>query len=1339
MKKRLLSAVLAMAMVLTLLPMSVFAAPAASAAGDGKETATYIAKNGTYGETVITGAPGWYAQVKGTDDEKNKTYYIEITQGFIISGKYYGGTTLPMKQDKDGNDTTTPLSTTFTSIGNVTAAMGDATSVTADVYSGSLTITGNKLTSITVRDTKQDGSKSEVSLPSGWPTVDDKAFTLSLTNVDSNDDISVSGMTAAVAGRITLDNSSLGDITLDGTVGTKSAAQTVELKNGSESGAIAVTGGTSSNKITVANSEATTISMTSPGGSIEVSGQSKTGNITVSSNATEAKAVAVPSVRVTGGEVGDITRDTDRSTSANSITVSGGRTSAKAISTANGSVTVTSAKTTTIAVTDGSVTVNGPTANTGVITLGNGGAGKASIKVTGSNNKIAGITNTAATLTVDLPADPTNNYGTILDAQNKYNGHNVKGGTFAAKVPAGWLANKGADALVFELSANSEFTYYNGSQLGTALTAQNLAAGNTLTYVGSGGTPAQTITFKNGKDAAGNDVVWGVLKSDGYTPIILPTQVAGVTVNSWFDGVTTYPAGSNYTTPAGTETSVELNAQEMSANASKLLNATAHSTTVDKSVYVSLSGTVITVSGGVSTGNQSGGGIPVTINLYTDVDDTPVPVDVVYNPTSGAVTFAAGQTLGKGMTLEASGYSGLDTLRLSNGTKYTLNGSAIKVLAGDLEIDSSSTEVVVTARASGLNNEQNKALADDLGTSAAFDWSGSPLMAQAVNAAAATISESQLTSWVTKALQTAWQAKNTGKVPDNVASVVGGFDQVSLIPYLAVNVTAYNENGTMTATLVPSYRVVVKVGSANALYKEVFKNTSNGDADGNYIVQTGRALGSLAGELGQIDVTLNLNATLGGAYMHQDSTYVYEGTSGTFEITHGSTNGLGTVVLNTTAPLVTMEDKDGNDIGAYDVLQAAVNDAEEGDVITVGLGYKGSTSISVTGVARTFTIKTEGSHNITSNASGATVTPDKTGKTFTVQLTRDTAAPGQNIVVASVTGGVASVSANPATAGQTVTVTLTPATGYVSNGVTVKTNAGTTVSVSGNGNVYTFVMPANAATVTVTPSFRVTDNKVTINVSPTNSGTATIYTGSTDGKVDQGGTAIVTVKPNSGYRTMDITLRADNGRTVSSTRQSEDVWNITVPSGATSVTVTPSFDRDNNTPFVDVKYADWASTYVSWFYNKGYTTGKDSMFTFKPTDNVTRQELVSFLWKANGSVKMTNYANPFTDVYTSDWAYDAILWAAANGLVDTSSRTFGKTVAATRAEVVTVLYKYAGSQPVSSQNGFVDVSANASYAKAVTWAELTGVTNGKDNRNTFKPNDLITRQEVAKMIYVAET
>ena len=111
--------------------------------------------------------------------------------------------------------------------------------------------------------------------------------------------------------------------------------------------------------------------------------------------------------------------------------------------------------------------------------------------------------------------------------------------------------------------------------------------------------------------------------------------------------------------------------------------------------------------------------------------------------------------------------------------------------------------------------------------------------------------------------------------------------------------------------------------------------------------------------------------------------------------------------------------------------------------------------------------------------------------------------------------------------------------------------------------------------------------------------------------------------------------------------------------------------------------------------------------------------------------------NPFTDVHTSDYYYDAVLWAVQNGITTgTSATTFSPDATVTRAQVVTFLWR-ANGQPAAGNSGFVDVSSNAYYAKAVAWASQHNITSGAGN-GKFSPNAVCTRAQIVTFLYRAQ-
>ena len=168
------------------------------------------------------------------------------------------------------------------------------------------------------------------------------------------------------------------------------------------------------------------------------------------------------------------------------------------------------------------------------------------------------------------------------------------------------------------------------------------------------------------------------------------------------------------------------------------------------------------------------------------------------------------------------------------------------------------------------------------------------------------------------------------------------------------------------------------------------------------------------------------------------------------------------------------------------------------------------------------------------------------------------------------------------------------------------------------------------------------------------------------------------------------------------------------------------------TVFTDVSEDAYYADAVLWAVTNGVTYGT-SATTFSPDMAVSRAQMVTFLWRAHGSPKATG-ANPFTDVSTSDYYYDAVLWAVANGVTyGTSATTFSPDASVTRAQAVTFQWRAAGS-PVVSGSSFGDVATDAYYVNAVTWAVTNGITNGTGG-NTFSPDVVVSRAQAVTFLH----
>lgn len=176
--------------------------------------------------------------------------------------------------------------------------------------------------------------------------------------------------------------------------------------------------------------------------------------------------------------------------------------------------------------------------------------------------------------------------------------------------------------------------------------------------------------------------------------------------------------------------------------------------------------------------------------------------------------------------------------------------------------------------------------------------------------------------------------------------------------------------------------------------------------------------------------------------------------------------------------------------------------------------------------------------------------------------------------------------------------------------------------------------------------------------------------------------------------------------------------------------------------FVDVKTSDYFYDSVKWAVTKNITKGT-SATTFSPNNTCTRAEIVTFLWRAAGSPTPTITRNPFTDVKYSVGSdfYNAILWASQNGIAaGTSTTTFAPNDNCTRAQIVTFLWRYAKKPLGYYTNPFNDVN-KTEYA-AYYDAILWAAGKGIATGNTpktFNPDGTCTRAEAVTFLYRYES
>lgn len=233
----------------------------------------------------------------------------------------------------------------------------------------------------------------------------------------------------------------------------------------------------------------------------------------------------------------------------------------------------------------------------------------------------------------------------------------------------------------------------------------------------------------------------------------------------------------------------------------------------------------------------------------------------------------------------------------------------------------------------------------------------------------------------------------------------------------------------------------------------------------------------------------------------------------------------------------------------------------------------------------------------------------------------------------------------------------------------------------------------------------------------------------------KGSTVTITVKPDKGYELASLMVRDSNGNPIAVTPKTADTYTFIMPSG--NVSVEPVFAPIKAQPeFKDVASDSYYYEAVQWAVENGITEGT-SADTFSPGASCTRAQMVTFLWRAAGSPAPKSAANPFKDISANDYYYEAVLWAVENGITSgTGADTFSPGATVTRGQTVTFLHRAAGS-PLAGSSAFSDVSDSAYYAKAVAWAAENGITSGTGN-SKFTPNAACTRGQIVTLLYRAQ-
>ena len=232
---------------------------------------------------------------------------------------------------------------------------------------------------------------------------------------------------------------------------------------------------------------------------------------------------------------------------------------------------------------------------------------------------------------------------------------------------------------------------------------------------------------------------------------------------------------------------------------------------------------------------------------------------------------------------------------------------------------------------------------------------------------------------------------------------------------------------------------------------------------------------------------------------------------------------------------------------------------------------------------------------------------------------------------------------------------------------------------------------------------------------------------------ERGDTVTITVTPDKGYTLETLTVTDKNGKEVKLTEKNGK-YTFTMP--ASKVTVTATFMDDNTMLnfFVDVKASDYYYDAVLWAAQNGITSGTDAEH-FSPNQPCTRAQIVTFLWRAAGSPEPKAMSS-FSDVSADSYYAKAVAWAVENGITTgTGDGKFSPDATCTRAQSVTFLFRAIGKL-VDSKAEFSDVLTDSYYANAVAWAVENGVTNGIGD-GLFGPNNSCTRAQIVTFLFRA--
>ena len=237
---------------------------------------------------------------------------------------------------------------------------------------------------------------------------------------------------------------------------------------------------------------------------------------------------------------------------------------------------------------------------------------------------------------------------------------------------------------------------------------------------------------------------------------------------------------------------------------------------------------------------------------------------------------------------------------------------------------------------------------------------------------------------------------------------------------------------------------------------------------------------------------------------------------------------------------------------------------------------------------------------------------------------------------------------------------------------------------------------------------------------------------------EKGDSVTITVKPDSGYQLDDLAVTDKNGKELKLTDKGNGKYTFTMPSGKVKINATFTKEAEPS-PFSDVSTSAYYYEAVKWAAENGITGGVGNSL-FAPNQPCTRAQIVTFLWRAAGS-PVVNYLMPFTDVDEGAYYAEAVRWAASCGIVTGQTETtFGTDSVCTRAQAAAMIYRCAQAQGKGFTGAWMfhlPFTDVPEWAyESVAWCYMNGVTTGV-NETAFAPGNDCTRAQIVTFLWRA--